>query len=286
MNRFLIFLLLLLPLSISAQRVKKICGEYTYYAEGNESLNEAKMKALEGAKMQAIADEFGTVISQNTSQSESFDNGVEHSFFSQLNSTEVKGEWIEDLSEPKYEISFTDNMLIVHCSICGNARETSNKSIDFKASILRNHTDLKDADVHFRSNDDMYLHFQAPSNGYIAVYLVDESPNAFCLLPYSNDSDGQQKVKGGKEYIFFSTEKAETEKHLVDEYTLTCNSDIERNKIYVIYSKEPFTKAVDQIVAEGLPRQLSYTDFSHWLGRQRAHDPEMGVKVMHIEIKK
>ena len=277
---------LLLPMTLSAQRVKKVCGEYTYYAEGCESLNDAKMRALEGAKMKAIGDEFGTVISQSTSQSESLDDGVEHSFFSQLNSTEVKGEWLEDLGEAKYEISFVDNMLVVKCEICGHARETSNKAVEFEATILRNHPELKDAETHFKHNDDMYLHFQSPTNGYVAVYLVDETPDAFCLLPYLNDGDGQQKVKGGKDYIFFSIDKAETEKNIVDEYTLNCSAPIERNKIYVIFSKKPFTKAVDHQVKEGLPKQLSYAEFSHWLGRQRAHDEEMGVKVMHVEIRK
>ena len=241
MGRLLVLCLLFCPLTMIAQRVKKVCGEYTYYAEGNESINEAKMKALEAAKMKAIADEFGTVITQSTSQSESLDDGREHTFFSQLNSSEVKGEWLEDLGKPKYEISYTD---------------------------------------------DMFLYFQAPSNGYVAVYLVDEAPNAYCLLPYSGDTDGQQIIKGGKEYIFFSISKAVVEKELVDEYTLTCADIIERNKIYVIFSKKPFTKAVDHKVSDALPKQLGYAEFSHWLGRQRAHDPEMGVKVMHIEIKK
>lgn len=285
-TRILFVMLMLVPMTMSAQRVKKVCGEYTYYAEGHESLNEAKMKALEAAKMEAIAKEFGTVISQSTSQEESLDDGVEHSFFAQLNSTEVKGEWIEDIGEPQYKISYTDDMLIVKCSVCGNARETTNKAVEFEATILRNHPELKDAEVHFHSNDDMFLHFQSPASGYIAVYLIDESHNAFCLLPYMNDVDGQQLVKGGKEYIFFSIDRAETEKNIVDEYTLTCSNVIERNKVYVIFSKKPFTKAVDHQVSEGLPKQLGYAEFSHWLGRQRAHDPEMGVKVMHIEIKK
>lgn len=286
MGRLLVLCLLFCPLTMIAQRVKKVCGEYTYYAEGNESINEAKMKALEAAKMKAIADEFGTVITQSTSQSESLDDGREHTFFSQLNSSEVKGEWLEDLGEPKYEISYTDDMLIVKCNICGNARETTNKAAEFEAIILRNHPEMKDASVKFRDGDDMFLYFQAPSNGYVAVYLVDEAPNAYCLLPYSGDTDGQQIIKGGKEYIFFSISKAVVEKELVDEYTLTCADIIERNKIYVIFSKKPFTKAVDHKVSDALPKQLGYAEFSHWLGRQRAHDPEMGVKVMHIEIKK
>lgn len=285
-TRILLAMFMVIPMTLSAQKVKKVCGEYTYYAEGNESLNEAKTRALEAAKMQAIADEFGTVISQSTSQEESLDDGIEHSFFSQLNSSEVKGEWLENIGEPKYEISYTDNMLVVKCNICGNARKTTNSAIEFEATILRNHPELKDAEVHFHNNDDMFLHFQSPASGYVAVYLVDESHNAFCLLPYMNDVDGQQKVKGGKDYIFFSIDKAETEKNIVDEYTLTCSNAIERNKIYVIFSKKPFTKAVDHQVDKGLPKQLGYAEFSHWLGRQRAHDPEMGVKVMHVEIKK
>ena len=286
LSRVLILCLLLCPLTMTAQRIKKVCGEYTYYAEGHESINEAKMKALEGAKMKAIANEFGTIIAQTTSQTESVDDGEEHSFFSQLNSSEVKGEWLEDVGEAKYDISFTDNMLIVKCRICGHARETTNRAIEFEATVLRNHPELKDANVHFKNGDDMFLHFQAPSNGYVAVYLVDETPTAYCLLPYMSDTDGQQIVKGGKEYIFFSIAQAAAEKELVDEYTLTCNGAIERNKIYVIFSKKPFTKAVDHKVGDALPKQLSYADFSHWLGRQRAHDPEMGVKVMHVEIKK
>ncbi len=284
--RLVLLCILLCPMSVSAQRVKRVCGEYTYYAEGHESINEAKMKALEGAKMKAIADEFGTVISQSTSQSESLDDGEEHSFFSQLNSSEVKGEWLEDVTEPKYDISYTDNMLVVKCSICGHARETTNRAVEFEAVVLRNHPELKDAEVHFRAGDDMYLQFQSPSNGYVAIYLVDEAPMAYCLLPYSRDVDGQQEVRGGKDYIFFSIDKAQAEKDLVDEYTLTSSDAIERNKMYVIFSKKPFTKAVDHKISEALPKQLSYEDFSHWLGRQRAHDPEMGVKVMHIEIRK
>ena len=98
---YIIGILLLLPLLSYAQRVKQVCGEYTYYAEGNESPNQAKLKAWEGAKVEALAREFGTIVSQSTTQSETLANGEENSCFSQLSSTEVKGEWLEDGGEPE-----------------------------------------------------------------------------------------------------------------------------------------------------------------------------------------
>ena len=283
----ILILALLLPLGLSAQRIKKVCGEYTYYAEGHESPLEAKAKALEKAKLKALEKEFGSVISQSTTISETADDGEEHSFFSQLSEAEVKGEWIEDIGDPEYNISLNaDGEIVVTCRICGHAREFSNKAAEFEAKVLRNHPELKDAEVHFKSGEYIYMYFSAPCDGYVAIYLIDEAQTASCLLPYLGDMDGQQKVKGGKEYFFFSEAKAEKEHEIVEYYNLFCaNNVIERNKIYVIFSKNPFTKAVDHRVKEKLPRQLSYTDFQHWLGRLRAHDPEMGVKSMRIEIR-
>lgn len=275
---------ILFPLTLCAQRVQKVCGEYTYYAEGNQSSNDAKRIALEAAKLQAIANEFGTVITQSTVQKETAINGAESSYFSQLSASEVKGEWIEDIGEPTYEISFVQDMLVVKCKICGRARELSNEAVDFTATVLRNGTETKFADVNFWNGDDMFLQFRSPADGYVAVYLVDETPTAYCLLPYMSNTKGQQPVKHNEEYIFFSPAQAPKGEQ-IDEYTLTCADDIERNQIYVIFSPKPFTKALDTQVDDGLPRQLSYEDFSRWLSTCRKRDSKMGVKVMHIEIK-
>lgn len=282
----LILLLMLLPLTVSAQRTQKVEGEYTYYASNNESMATAKAKAQEYARNQAIGKAFGTVISQVTSQTESYDDGEEHTHFAQLSQTEVKGEWMEDTRNPEYTVEIIDDDIVIHCKVYGLAREHSNKTVDFEAIVLRNHPELKDANTLFKNGDDMYLYFESPATGYVAVYLVDEEQKAYCLLPYRHDSDGQQKVSGGEEYIFFSTDKATEEKRIVDEYYLPTDKAIERDKIYVIFSRKSFTKAVDHQNREGIPRELSYQDFQQWLGRQRANDPEMGVKVIHIEITK
>lgn len=284
-SKLFLLAIILFPLTLCAQRVQRVCGEYTYYAEANQSLNDAKRAALESTKLQALANTFGTIISQRSAQKETSVNGEDNSYYFSLSASEVKGEWIEDIGEPTYDVSFIQDMLVVKCKVCGKARELSNEAVDFTATILRNGTEAKFADTNFQSGDDMFLLFHSPADGYVAAYLIDETPAAYCLLPYMGNASGQQPVKHNENYIFFSPGKAGKGEN-VDEYTLTCNNDIERNQIYVIFSPKPFTKALDSHVNENLPRQLSYEDFSKWLGTCRKRDTKMGVKVMHIEIKK
>jgi hypothetical protein len=285
MKTFYILLFVLLQVPAFAQKEVTVSGSYTYYAESSQTPKEAKQRALEGARLQAIAQEFGTVITQSTHQAEYAVGGDEHSYFSQLSDTEVKGEWIEDVGEPKYEISFVQDMLVVRCEIVGKARPLSNEATDFEARLLRNGTEPKFADVHFRHGDDMFLQFCAPVDGYVAVYLIDEVPNAYCLLPYRNNEMGQQAVKRNTHYLFFSQANA-SRGEVVDEYTLTCQQEEEHNTLYVIFSPKPFVKAIDTQVDEGMPRELSYEAFNRWLTTCRKRDPKMGVQVMHLEIKK
>ena len=71
----------LFTLPLFAQKAKRVCGEYTYYAEGNESPNQAKLKSLEGARINALAKEFGTVLSQNTLSISESNQGDDKDFF-------------------------------------------------------------------------------------------------------------------------------------------------------------------------------------------------------------
>ncbi|WP_303013536.1 DUF4384 domain-containing protein [uncultured Bacteroides sp.] len=277
--------LILLPLTLSAQKTEKVCGEYIYYAPADKTLEQAKLIALERAKLQALADEFGTIVSQSNASMMKNENGKTDSHFFSLSSSEVKGEWIENLEEPEYQISYEQNMLVVKCTVCGKARSVTNKAADFTALILRNGVEEKFADTSFRNGDDMFLAFQAPADGYIAVYLIDQSSTAYCLLPYQQDNDGQQPVKQGEKYVFFSPRSARESASLVDEYTLTCKDAVEYNQVYVIFSPNPFTKAIDSRQDSSLPRELSYEKFAEWLSKCRKRDERMGVKKIDIEIK-
>ena len=63
---FIIFLLMPL-LSTFAQKIERVHGEYAYQVPDNISLEEGKRTALERAKIQALVDAFGTLVSQSNS---------------------------------------------------------------------------------------------------------------------------------------------------------------------------------------------------------------------------
>lgn len=287
MKHYILLLLLLATLPAAAQKIQKVCGEYTYYVPENVSRSAAMRTALERAKIQALADKFGTIVSQTNTSIVKDNNGQADSRFFSLGSTEVKGEWIADEGEPEYtfDINKDDGTLIVTCRVCGKAREIVSAQTEFVAKVLRNGTEEKFESDTFNNGDDMFLYFQSPADGYVAVYLVDETPTAYCLLPYRKDSDGQQPVRHGQKYVFFSPKHAGSDAAILDEYTLTCSRALEHNQIYVIFSTQPFTKALDSQEREAIPHQLDYEDFNRWLGNCRKKDTKMGVQVKEITIR-
>jgi hypothetical protein len=272
-----------------AQRTAKVCGEYTYYAPKNVSPEDAEHTALERAKIDALAKEFGTTVAQNNSIVVKNKNEKSDISLLSLGGSEVKGEWIEDTKEPEYAITYEQDMLVVKVTVCGKAREIVGAGVDFSAKILRNGTEAKYESDNFKSGDDLYLLFRSPVDGYLAAYLVDETPTAFCLLPYRGDAQGKVAVKAGKEYVFFSTAHAPKEaKATVDEYTMTCERSTEQNQIYVIFSPNEFTKANDAEAAGEivLPRELAFEDFQKWLVKNKNRDKDMKVENRSLIIKK
>lgn len=176
-------------------------------------------------------------------------------------------------------------MLAVTVRVKGVIREIVNAAVDFQACVLCNGTeDRFERDV-FRDGDDLYLSFQSPVDGYLTVYLLDAEGTAYCLLPYRGDTGGRVAVKGNRRYVFFSMDDVPAgEQGMVDEYVMTCGNGKELNQIYVIFSPQLFTKAVDY-AGEGLqPRELPYEEFQRWLFDCRKQDREMRVEVKNIVI--
>jgi hypothetical protein len=290
-SKLLLFFLFygVFPASLFAQKTEKICGEYTYRAPENVSLEQAKQIALERAKLEALSEKFGTTVSQNNATMVRNENEKSDVRFLSLSASEVKGEWLEDV-KVEYENPYVEQgMLIVKVSVCGKARKITGAGIDFSAKILRNGTEAKYESDHFKEGDDLFLLFQSPVDGYLAVYLVDETPTAFRMLPYAGDASGRVPVKGGKEYLFFSSKHvAHSEAHSVAEYTMTCDKQTERNFIYTVFSPNEFTKAND-ILSEGetvLLPELPFDEFQKWLVKNRTKDKDMKVEIKSITIKR
>lgn len=283
----LIIIILLCPTTFFAQQTKKVVGEYTYHAPENVSLEKAKRTALERAQLEAIADAFGTDIFQHNSTRVSNKNGHSDVDFLSMSSSDVKGEWIETIGEPEYTINYEQGMLVVKCTVKGTIREIVSAAIDIKAKVLRNGTEDRFESSEFRSGDDMYLFFQSPIDGYLAVYLIDDNGDAFCLLPYRNQSDGIQRISANTPYVFFSEKHVPlSERALVDEYTLTCEHSSETNQIYVIFSPNPFVKANDNDNGELLPREIDGHSFQTWLAKVRRKDNYVNFSSRQITISK
>ena len=251
----------------------------------------SKQKALQRAQTQILADNFGTVINAGaaTVVTAAGEGSSEVSTFS-LGESLVKGEWLETIGEPEFR-RFLDGsgMLAIKVTVRGRAREISSSSIDFDARILRNGVEDKFESLDFNEGDDLYLAFEAPLDGYLAVYLYDGGTHAYCLLPYINMSSSAVAVKGGEKYVFFSSGMAKQplNPNDVDEFALTCSRPVEVDRIYCVYSPDFFTASADTGTSgTSLPREIAYTSFQRWLSQTRMRDVRMKVRTFDITIRK
>ena len=276
----------LTPFSGFALKEMSVNGEHPDTGDGSQTRHECTRLALEGARNEALTSACGTIGSQDIVQHDMVNDGGESTYFSAMSATEVKGEWIADDGEPQFTYSVdNDGNLVVKCSIKGRARELSNESTDFQTLVLRNGNEARFADTTFANGDDLKLLVKAPVDGFLAVFLVGEDRQTYALLPYLNDPDGEVKIKRGKEYVFFDTEKADSKHGPVDQLVLTSESPSEYNRIYVVFSPNKFSRAVDTYTDELTPRSLSFDSFNRWLAKCRKIDPKMGVKIINLQIK-
>lgn len=278
-----------MAMSVFSQKIQKVSAEYTYYAPETMSVEEAKRTAFERAKIQAIADEFGTVVSQSTSTIVTNQNGESDTQFFSLGGSDVKGEWIETIGEPIYNILFENHFLVVSCSVKGKAREITSARVEFIAKPLRNGTSLKYESTEFRDGDDLYLYFQSPIDGYLAIYLLDETnQTVYSILPYKAEHKDVTSIIGGKEYIFFSVCEAEkNDRGKVDEYNLSCSGDKEFNTLFIIFSPMQFNKKIGfNSDFENIPDCISYKQFKSWLSKSMSKYNKIQTNQISITISK
>ena len=271
MKRLFWLISILVSLSAYAQDVQTVEAEYVYEVPEDVSLATAKQTALEKAKIRVIAETYGTVVSESNTVRMANRNGISSVDFLSIGGSDVKGEWIETIGQPEYQINYNGDRLIVAVKVKGKIRELTSIGVDFQAKVLRNGTEDS---------------FTSPVAGYLAIYLVDVGNDATCILPYQRQQDGIYTVKANQRYVFFSERDATpVERPLVDSYNLTALYPVEQNQIYVVFSPQSFVKAVDNGF-EGQLRQLKGDDFQKWLAKCRKRDVNMTVKMIPITIRK
>lgn len=291
-RKSLLLILFIFPTILFAQSERRVSGEYTYYAPLNVSPDDAIAVAVEKAKIQALADAFGTLIDMHSSNMIQNANGKSNSSFLSLGESSVKGEWIGDTREPATDVVIEEGFMKASAKVWGMAREIVSAPIEISAKLLKQ-TDGQHDEDQFHHGDQLYLSFKSPTKGFLAVYQMDGKGESYCLLPYAGDDDGTFSVKANKSYILFSEEHADKGENC-DEYNMTCEKGtLEQNLVYIVFSPNKFTKANDEesnkVVdvngnKELLPRSLSYADFQKWLMRCRRADKDMQVIIKPIVI--
>ncbi len=287
---------LILAWSVSGQAqsgTKNLSATATYVAAYSESTEQAEQKAVNMARMKALRDEFGTLVSSATVSSTVQRGDLESTKLVSLDSEgEPAGEWIADTERPNIRKELTANGLTVTASVKGVGAKITSDRIETKARVLRNMPRPEFESSEFVAGDSVYAMFRSSVDGYLAIYLVDEN-EALCLLPYANNAEGLFHINHGQDYTLFSYKHYSEDENPNDIYEYTLTSDEGQtavNHVYFIFSPNKFRKALDGRKRGSdeytiYPPVLSWEDFQRWLIRMRRADKDMTVTQTTITIK-
>lgn len=276
---FLILLFLLISLYSLGQRVVNICGEYKYIVPENVSLAEAKAIAIERARLTAIANEFGTTVSQTNLATTHIENGTTRNDFLSLGETEVKGDWLGDTKEPEIRPVYENNQLVIYASVCGKVRELKTAEVELRMQIMNNGIETEQ----FKNNDKVAIRFKSPVNGYVAIFVRDDNAGIVsCMLPYANENGKARVVKNSQEYIYLSTD--DPIYPYQEETILVTNKKVEFNTFVLVFAETEFAMPLSDM-GEFVP-ELSVESFQRWLRRNRMSDKTMQTIEKTIQISK
>ena len=287
----LIICALLICLVSFAGDIKHVSITYEYISDNpNETPEQAEQTAIQMAQQKALEEHFGLdVVGITSTMQRNHQEGQQVSSTSDvfsLRETSVRGEWIETTSQKVLEKTFEKGFWHVKVYIAGRARNHSTDKPEIQYAFINNAHDKQSRDQYY-DGDDIFLRFTSPVSGALCVYLVDAEQNAYCLLPYQSSIVGYQSIYANHEYLFFSTITDPN----ADEYTLNTMQSSEQNALYVIFSPNTFTKAIDKQAGknwrdEQLPRQLTYEELMKWLAKNQTRDENMVVRQEVITIRK
>lgn len=260
------------------QKICHISGEDTYHPPEYMSIEQAKMIAVERARIDAMVREFGSNISQTNTIAVSAHNGESKTDFQSLGTTEVNADWLADTSPPEFTVSYESGMLVIHTKVWGKARERIRTDYDLSIQTLRNGIESE----LFRNNDRFSIRFRSPVKGYFSIWLADDNLHQmYCLLPYENSDGTAREMQSNEVYTLLSTE--DTMYPYREETILTAQNDVEFNRLIFIFSTVPFTMPLTT-TGKYVP-ELKTDEFGRWLQRNRIKDLNMYVTQKMIEIR-
>lgn len=291
---FTLFFILAMCGIANAQGEKSVHAIIDYEPSEAETQAQARMTAIQRARQKALEDEFGLVVAQTNITNVS--NGDLH--FRSLGISDVAGEWLGDTKEPVTSLVTQGDRLIIKAEVWGKARKIVSEKIDLDVHILRNTPSKSHAARNFLDNDKFFISFKSPIDGFLSVYMMDDSMNFQRILPYMDSKLKSYQVEGNKEYIshcndeipgFTNFEYTSDMAHVV----LAPGKSLEECMFYVLFSPNKFLDPDDDEskrsykYREGLmlPPSVNQEHMQEWLLKNRRHDKMMQVVKIPIMIK-
>lgn len=245
---------------------------YATYSVGEDEaiyLSEVRDKCILRAKVNAIKAKFGERISVK-------EEALNDHYFQQV-LAESRADWLRDVGKPKVSASYEDGLLTFTAEVKGVIREIKVSKIDVQYKVLTN--DGRETTV-LNDGERLLLNFKSPIDGYVAVYLLDDiNDSATRLLPYDGNEEGYS-VKRNKDYVFFdkSVDRDATE------YSLRTDLEIERDRLAIIFSKNPVPPCQSVRNNKSSLDNVSLGAFEAWLSKSRNMDAGMVVLYETITI--
>lgn len=263
---------------------------YDYIMPSDVTPLVARTIAVERAKLEALAQKYGTIITQANSIMMANENARSKTSFYSLGDSEVRGEWRKTIDE-KVEEMIVDGLHVIRAWVKGEAREVKFAKVNFETHLLRNGKGDEYESEDYRDGDNLYISFRSPAKGYLAVYLLDADQNANRLVPDPDDDEELCPVKRGERYVFLDDENNRT--------FLTTDRQQEINKVYVIFSPNKFYPEPDEQNMDNsdlaqykkgkytrvyrLPF-IPFKKFQKWIVKLRNKDPEVQVVTKFVKI--
>ncbi len=282
----IIWILLICQMTISfeasSQKTAKVTGKYTYIVTDNDNvtMKEAKIRAIDLAKAEAIKKEFGTLVVSDFINSDRMVDDDLSSYYIMDTSSSVKGDWLGDEKDPVVTVECVDGNILFTAEVWGTAREIIRAQTDLSWQVQKMVNDAKIESDQFETGERFFVKFKSPTDGYVAIYLITADDETACLLPYRKDTTGRFKVKGRTEYELFDKSVDPTASY----YKLSTNQLQEYNQLVLIYSPNPFTKCTDVSNDPRHPNTLSQKDFAKWLLKNQRADKDMVVNRKWLSI--
>lgn len=297
------FMLILSTQSLFAQREVTAVGVYQAEWLSSESKDQAQKRIKAQAIINGLEKEFGKAIFQgNSTYIQNVSNGQKvetKTGFNMVADSYVKGEVVEELKTDFEEIigkkiihGKQEEYTEIKCTVKFKAREFIEPPVEFLAETM-NCTNIENCKTtSFKNADNFYLYFQSSVNGYLAIFL-DDNTNAAILLPYEKNRPKYIEgfpVEATKEYILFKNDRKYCLPDMaVDELSWESSSGLE--KLYVIFSAVPFAMPKlnenNSSVENGsLPQNLSSEDFMRWLIKNRREHKSLQYTTIVIQTLK